>query len=330
MFGGEDGPLGRFYMGHIFGSICEMIVGDETLHAGIDYFDDGRGSFVRRRFTPSLALQSRETLSNISFWPVLPALCDAGHRNGILSLGYLFLRVPSLGRLMVSEAIRVALTRQPVEAGTKWGPHVANILRELPQVAGFFPGFLYRRYVAEPHIPGFFHRNERRRYGLRYHAEHLPHRHSRVSLSGERDRLGMPRLKVDLRFEDADVDPVVRAHQCFAAWLARSGLGHLEWAVSPEERRAAVFAQIYDGRHQMGTTRMAASPSLGVVDSDCRVFGAANLFVIGSSVFPSSSQANPTLTAVALACRLASLIARQARAVEMLPAAARPIAAALP
>ena len=57
--------------------------------------------------------------------------------------------------------------------------------------------------------------------------------------------------------------------------------------------------------HHMGTTRMAASPREGVVDADCRVHGTANLFVAGSSVFPTTGNANPTLTIVALALRLA-------------------------
>ena len=58
-------------------------------------------------------------------------------------------------------------------------------------------------------------------------------------------------------------------------------------------------------RHHMGTTRMHADPHRGVVDADCRVHGIANLYVAGSSVFPTSGAANPTLTIVALALRLA-------------------------
>jgi choline dehydrogenase-like flavoprotein len=55
----------------------------------------------------------------------------------------------------------------------------------------------------------------------------------------------------------------------------------------------------------MGTTRMAADPRQGVVDADCRVHGIDNLYVAGSSVFPTCGAANPTLTIVALALRLA-------------------------
>jgi choline dehydrogenase-like flavoprotein len=55
----------------------------------------------------------------------------------------------------------------------------------------------------------------------------------------------------------------------------------------------------------MGTTRMSEDPANGVVDSNCRVHGVKNLFVAGSSVFPSVGFSNPTLTIIALACRLA-------------------------
>lgn len=63
----------------------------------------------------------------------------------------------------------------------------------------------------------------------------------------------------------------------------------------------------------MGTTRMADSPRQGVVDRDCRVNGVDNLFVAGSSVFPTGGYANPTLTLLALAIRLADLIVLRTR-----------------
>jgi len=65
------------------------------------------------------------------------------------------------------------------------------------------------------------------------------------------------------------------------------------------------------GNHHMGGTRMNDDPARGVVDADCKVFGMRNLFVGGSSVFPTSGQTNPTTTITALACRLGDhLVAR--------------------
>jgi choline dehydrogenase-like flavoprotein len=61
----------------------------------------------------------------------------------------------------------------------------------------------------------------------------------------------------------------------------------------------------------MGTTRMGKEPRTSVVDRDCRVHGVENLFVAGSSVFAISGYANPTLTIVALALRLAARLARE-------------------
>ena len=73
------------------------------------------------------------------------------------------------------------------------------------------------------------------------------------------------------------------------------------------------------GNHHLGTTRMAADPKRGVVDADCRVHGMSNFFVAGSSLFPTGSTVNPTLTIVALALRLSDHLKRrfaQSAAVE--------------
>ena len=50
---------------------------------------------------------------------------------------------------------------------------------------------------------------------------------------------------------------------------------------------------------------MGADPRTSVVDPTLRVHGAENLWIAGSSVFPSSGCANPTYTIVALSIRLA-------------------------
>jgi choline dehydrogenase-like flavoprotein len=71
--------------------------------------------------------------------------------------------------------------------------------------------------------------------------------------------------------------------------------------------------------HHMGTTRMSADPKKGVVDADCRVHGLKNLYVASSSVFPTAGFANPTLTILAIALRLADHL--KSRDIAALPAA---------
>ena len=65
------------------------------------------------------------------------------------------------------------------------------------------------------------------------------------------------------------------------------------------------------GGHHIGTARMGEDPRTSVVDRDCRVHSLDNLFVAGSAAFPTSSQANPTLTLIALALRLGEHLAQR-------------------
>ncbi|MCP4409751.1 MAG: GMC family oxidoreductase, partial [Gammaproteobacteria bacterium] len=66
----------------------------------------------------------------------------------------------------------------------------------------------------------------------------------------------------------------------------------------------------HSGHHHMGGTRMAATPQDGIVDSNCKVFGQDNLYIAGSSVYPSAGCVNPTFTIVQLALRLGNHLIR--------------------
>ena len=83
----------------------------------------------------------------------------------------------------------------------------------------------------------------------------------------------------------------------------RTGVGKLEYDPDSLEPRAYRYGIV--GGHHIGTTRMSEDPRHGVVDSDCRLHDVPNLYIASSSVFPTSGQANPTLTLLALTLRLA-------------------------
>ena len=139
-------------------------------------------------------------------------------------------------------------------------------------------------------------------------GEQVPNPHSRVRLIEERDALGMPRVQLEWRLSELDKRSMLRAHQLLARALGRAGLGRLQILVSEDD--AEWPEGMSGGRHHMGTTRMHEDPRQGVVDAHCRVHGVANLHVAGSSVFPTSGSAGPTLTLVALAIRLADDLKR--------------------
>jgi len=140
--------------------------------------------------------------------------------------------------------------------------------------------------------------------------EQVPNPDSRIALGDERDALGMRRVAMDWRLSELDLHTLARGRALLAKELGRLGLGRVrDWPrdYDPSERNAAY---LHGGHHHFGTTRMSDDPSRGVVDRNARVHGVANLYVAGSSVFPTCGFANPTLTIVALAVRLARELRR--------------------
>ncbi len=144
---------------------------------------------------------------------------------------------------------------------------------------------------------------DRRYRGLRLvlNLEHRSLPAHRITLAADRDRHGVPRPRLDYRWSAADAADHERIRQLLTDALAALGLGRLAWG-----RRAAPDP---DGHHHAGTTRMHPDPRHGVVDADGRVHGTGNLYVAGAATFPRTGFANPVLTVVAMACRLADHLA---------------------
>jgi FkbM family methyltransferase len=186
------------------------------------------------------------------------------------------------------------------------GRHLANLAREFPALIPEVARQAFSRLLAERRIPTVLPPMSANRLYLQYQTEQAPNRDSRLRLHAERDRFGMPRLEVDIRFLDIDIRTVEKLHELLAAQFRKSGAGvvHYEQSRVREAIRAHLsrFSSI---SHHLGGARMAENPREGVVDADCRVHSVDNLFVASSAVFPTGSQANPTLTILALALRLA-------------------------
>jgi choline dehydrogenase-like flavoprotein len=140
-------------------------------------------------------------------------------------------------------------------------------------------------------------------------CEQAPNPDSRVVLIDEVDRLGLRRIGLDWRLTELEKHTIRTATQILAREMGRQGLGRVklpEWLLNDAIR--VWPEELVGGAHHMGTTRMAEDPRLGVVDKDCRVHGLENLYMAGSSVFPTGGFTNPTLTIVELALRLAQFL----------------------
>jgi choline dehydrogenase-like flavoprotein len=124
----------------------------------------------------------------------------------------------------------------------------------------------------------------------------------RLTLTGEKDALGMPRLRLDMRISDDDFRQYRGTLKELSRQLLLARTGMIRILHTSREEWLSVMDW---GNHHMGTTRMNDDPRRGVVDANSKVHGVNNLYVAGSSVFPTYGASNPTLNLIALVLRLA-------------------------
>ena len=133
--------------------------------------------------------------------------------------------------------------------------------------------------------------------------EQFPNAHSRISLLDEKDELGVSKVNVNWALSATDRHTIKCIGSELAKQFAEMGLGFVKLNDYVYDTELALKVQPH--AHHMGTTRMAASPEFGVVDTDCKVFGTDNLYVAGSSIFATGGASNPTMPLLQFALRLA-------------------------
>lgn len=134
--------------------------------------------------------------------------------------------------------------------------------------------------------------------------EQRPRFDSRVTLGKAVDRFGVRRVEVDWRLGDDERRTATTALQWAAEAFGQIGLGRTRITLDLSKGKPWP-EELTGSSHHMGTARMSTTPEKGVVNADGRVHSVNNLYIAGSAVFPTSGYANPTLTIVALALRLA-------------------------
>jgi hypothetical protein len=182
--------------------------------------------------------------------------------------------------------------------------HLRNVVRGLPQLLRFSGDWLFRIQLARRKLPYTLVPNADGTYPLEFNSEQTPDAANRVTLGDDVDRHGLRRVRIEWRVSEGDVDAACRAFLLLRETLGRSRSCRLEF--DEARLRARLGRSVPLGGHHIGTARMAATERAGVVDENCGVFGVPNLHIASSAVFPTSSHANPTLTIVALAVRLAA------------------------
>ncbi|MEO6080243.1 MAG: GMC family oxidoreductase [Steroidobacteraceae bacterium] len=151
--------------------------------------------------------------------------------------------------------------------------------------------------------------------GVRMQAtvEPAPDPESRVTLSNTRDALYMPRVRVNWRLSDNVKRTFDRMFALLRDELETNNIARVELDPAIGTGDWPDTFEREGNWHHMGTTRMHDSPRQGVVDRNCLIHGMNNLYVAGSSVFPTFAADFPTITLTALAVRLSRRIASEIR-----------------
>jgi choline dehydrogenase-like flavoprotein len=281
-FGNDNDLVGRFFMQHPRGSAA-LIVSSELMSRTQEQFDIllGRdGLAVEIGLTLTAQLQQRERLLNCS---------------GVLR----YQGDPDSGLATAQDIWRSLQSgKWPPEIGEKVGRvagDIGDVVRGLKQrlAAGHSMDF-----EGSKGIPS-------RSAILLLDLEQAPNPDSRVTLAPERDALGLRRVRVNWQLGELERRTAARFTGFVGAEFARLGIGRCRMEPWLQNDQIALTSALAETSHYIGTTRMADDPGAGVTDRNCAVHGMQNLFVAGSSVFPTAGQANPTLTIVALAVRLA-------------------------
>jgi choline dehydrogenase-like flavoprotein len=279
--GNENDLVGRYFNDHPYAFIGELrpfssgsIVNDYTIQ---DYDDVGINQKMHRALTLDEATLARENLNGCALYfvrrPGYKATADYYSTGGI-SLNYiidLIRRRESLDRSLVPEIIEIIKGADSILATA--GRGVQHL---------FSPSFTFAARVV---------------------LTSEPNADSRVTLGKKCDRFGVPLPMINWQLHESDKRGLRRLLGLAKEYFADNGIG--EFVEIPWDEKTGWPRGMTGGKHHMGTTRMHANPSLGVVTADSRVHGVDNLYIAGSSVFPTGGYANPTLTIIALALRLA-------------------------
>ncbi len=265
--GNDRGLVGRFFMEHLNTDAGEVISDED------DWSDSYDSLFNGDRQYRAFLMASREVQA------------DREILGSAIGLGPLFQARERSVAYDSLHRIKMAWLRRRIPDDL--GRHISNLITDALGL---------KEALEERFDPTVY---------LYTEAEQAPNPDSRVLLGDERDALGLRRIRLDWRLSEIDKHSIRELATLIGEEFGRIGKGRVRIPLWLFEEEVSEDDPILGGYHHMGTTRMADDASRGVVDSQCRVFSTRNLFIAGSSVFTTGGAANPTLTIVALALRLA-------------------------
>jgi choline dehydrogenase-like flavoprotein len=284
--GNDHDILGRFYMCHIAGNVGSLQIKGPVSNVTHGYEVSPDGIYCRRRIQLKPNKQKELGVSNMVARLHFPKITDPSHKSGILSGLFVVRKLISYEyskRLKDGENASIGLYLR----------HFWNILTGPVDTVKFLYHWLTKRTLAKRKFPSIILPNKNNNFSLEIHAEQIPIADSRITILKEKDTLGVPKVCIDWKYCKQDVELVKKTLKAFAEDISAQGIGEFKYDEQDFENELMRFGAY--GGHHIGATRMGDDPQTSVVDKNCQVHGINNLFIASCSVFPTSSQANPTL-----------------------------------
>lgn len=307
--GNRHDLVGRYYQSHRFGVCGCAELKDPTKDFVYDFEKDNAGVYCRRRFWLTPQAQELHQVTNAVGFFFRNVSGSSEHRNAMVStvlLAKMILGGASKGPRRLLQILK--------DQRRELVSHLWIIVKDGPGIFGQVAAVVYTRFIQKRRLPMVLPPRKMNRFPLFFQTEHAPDRNSRVVLDeSSLDDFGMPRLEARIKFSEIDYRTVTTLVTLFKERLEESGIGSFHLSDEEKAFLANPARQEFNSNsHNIGTTRMAKTAEDGVVDTNCKVHGVDNLYVAGSSVFPTSGHANPTLMIIALALRLADYLRTKA------------------
>lgn len=297
-----DASLGKYYACHydlIFGAL--RFTGEKPV---FDFQKTSEGVYARRKLQFSAEFQAQHGLLNSAFRLHFPAYADPSHGSGIMSTIY-------LAKSILKPEYQVILNHgvnQSAQRGQSF-KHLMNVVMDLGSVSKFAYDWLFKIKLAKRRIPYTLVANRNGTYPIEFNSEQVSDIHNRIELLDEVDRFGMQRVSVHWKMTELDIASGIKSFNLLKAQFEKTQACRLEFDTNELEQGMKNALPV--GGHHMGTTRMGNSALDSVVDVNCKVHGVQNLYIASASTFTTNSHANPTLTIIALALRLAKHLAKK-------------------
>lgn len=317
--GNEHDVVGRYFMDHPFVCTGELTPADRQIFNRTSLYDRRtvNGTQVMGKLSLSNETIRQEKLVNLCamLFPRYPIYQNEAARavKKMLMSQYMDLKQSSQSEGMRS----LKLLGKAFQQGGKSPREMAKLMVNVGSGLGDIAKATYRSAIIDPLQPdipadmarcGWSEWNQKdRKFGyfeVWSLVEQTPDPANRVVLSDQVDRLGCRKPKVEWRWSESDQARIARTQEILAEDIAQSGLGELKLY----RNEGKPFLMSTTAHHHIGTTRMHSDPKQGVVDGNCQVHSVSNLHIASSAVFPTGGFANPTLTVLAIAIRVADRI----------------------